>query len=133
MSQTLKQQFDRRGDQRKRDPTRTARSLTSQQVAIISEPGSSVSCVFLCETFQTGYLFDAADFQENYGATPCKGETLANATSPLRNETVTAYLLRQGNGTDEMAECNRASSLLFLLLMFGTVWVGVSLYNFNKT
>ena len=33
----------------------------------------------------------------------------------------------------EVLECNRASSLLFLLLMFGTVWIGVSLYNFNKT
>ncbi|KAH9366081.1 hypothetical protein HPB48_011202 [Haemaphysalis longicornis] len=31
------------------------------------------------------------------------------------------------------APCQRDSSLLFLLLMVGTVWLGVSLYNFNKT
>ncbi|RWS15462.1 sodium bicarbonate transporter-like protein 11, partial [Dinothrombium tinctorium] len=29
--------------------------------------------------------------------------------------------------------CRRDASLLFLLLMLGTVWVAVSLYNFNKT
>lgn len=46
------------------------------------------------------------------------------------------------NGTNssqefELAEaeliCRRESSLLFLLLMLGTVWVAVSLFNFNKT
>ena len=30
-------------------------------------------------------------------------------------------------------DCRRENSLLFLLLMLGTLWVGVSLYNFNKT
>lgn len=29
--------------------------------------------------------------------------------------------------------CQRENSLLFLLLMLGTVWLAVSLYNFNKT
>ncbi|CAG7819037.1 unnamed protein product [Allacma fusca] len=29
--------------------------------------------------------------------------------------------------------CHRDSSLLFLLLMLGTLWLGISLYNFNKT
>jgi sodium borate transporter 11 len=29
--------------------------------------------------------------------------------------------------------CRRDSSLLFLLLMLGTVWVAITLYNFNKT
>lgn len=33
----------------------------------------------------------------------------------------------------EIITCDRASSLLFLLLMFGTVWLGLSLFNFNKT
>jgi len=30
-------------------------------------------------------------------------------------------------------ECRRESSLLFLLLVLGTVWLGLSLYNFTKT
>lgn len=29
--------------------------------------------------------------------------------------------------------CHRENSLLFLMLTLGTLWVGVSLYNFNKT
>ncbi|XP_013791827.2 sodium bicarbonate transporter-like protein 11, partial [Limulus polyphemus] len=32
-----------------------------------------------------------------------------------------------------LPDCKRENSLLFLLLMFGTVWLAVSLYNFNKT
>ena len=32
-----------------------------------------------------------------------------------------------------IALCRRDSSLLFLLLMLGTVWVAITLYNFNKT
>ena len=34
---------------------------------------------------------------------------------------------------DDVSECNRASSILFLLLMLATVWIGLFLYNFTKT
>jgi len=39
------------------------------------------------------------------------------------------------NSTSEGLDlvCRRDASLLFLLLMLGTVWLAVSLYNFNKT
>jgi sodium borate transporter 11 len=30
-------------------------------------------------------------------------------------------------------ECLRENSLLFLLLMLGTVWTGITLFNFTKT
>lgn len=30
-------------------------------------------------------------------------------------------------------KCRRENSILFILLMFGTLWLGVMLYNFNKT
>lgn len=47
-------------------------------------------------------------------------------------------LLKSANNTTEallgaLPQCRRENSLLFLLLMLGTVWLAVSLYNFNKT
>ncbi|KAK4329121.1 hypothetical protein Pmani_000532 [Petrolisthes manimaculis] len=33
----------------------------------------------------------------------------------------------------EVEVCRRENSILYLLLMFGTLWLGVMLYNFNKT
>ena len=33
----------------------------------------------------------------------------------------------------DLADCKRENSILYLLLMFGTLWLGVMLYNFNKT
>jgi len=32
-----------------------------------------------------------------------------------------------------VGECLRETSLLYLLLMLGTAWLGLSLYNFTKT
>lgn len=53
----------------------------------------------------------------------------------FRNMTTQAlnllFLESQG-GTDD-GICRRETSLLFLLLMLGTVWMAVSLFNFNKT
>lgn len=36
-------------------------------------------------------------------------------------------------GSLSIGECLRENSLLYLLLMLGTVWLGLSLYNFTKT
>ncbi len=37
-----------------------------------------------------------------------------------------------GDKSSTMYECSRENSLLFLLLMFGTLWVGVTIYRFTK-
>ena len=62
-----------------------------------------------------------ADFRENY----------QSCDDPISN--VSDFINDTMLSESEMTTCDRASSLLFLLLMFGTVWVGISLFNFNKT
>ncbi|CAG2105510.1 unnamed protein product [Medioppia subpectinata] len=52
----------------------------------------------------------------------------ANTTNGTENATIFDDLTL----TPELI-CRRESSLLFLLLMLGTVWLAVSLFNFNKT
>ena len=46
---------------------------------------------------------------------------------------VTDYLGDHNGTIIVQDECMRENSMLYLLLMLGTLWVGVSLYNFNKT
>ncbi|PRD38885.1 UNVERIFIED_CONTAM: Sodium bicarbonate transporter-like protein 11 [Trichonephila clavipes] len=72
------------------------------------------------------------NFNHNYfshacmeeGSTPSVEFPLWIANSTI-NETTGEVSLTQ--------PCKRENSLLFLLLMCGTVWLAVSLYNFNKT
>ena len=54
-------------------------------------------------------------------------QTLQNLTSSALN------LIFSDLQVSEDGICRRETSLLFLLLMLGTVWMAVSLFNFNKT
>ena len=49
---------------------------------------------------------------------------------------VTGVTMASGGVAEKLGgstECLRENSLLYLLLMLGTVWLGLSLYNFTKT
>ncbi|XP_037071841.1 sodium bicarbonate transporter-like protein 11 [Pollicipes pollicipes] len=64
------------------------------------------------------------NFQRNYLSPACLG---VSEEANVTNYDVT-------NGTVVVIDqCLRENSMLYLLLMLGTLWVGVSLYNFNKT
>ncbi|CAJ0586588.1 unnamed protein product, partial [Mesorhabditis spiculigera] len=62
-----------------------------------------------------------ASFQKNYFA--CSND------DTLRNITTTAY----NTTVETMRECRRDTSVCYMLLMLGTLWLGLFLYNFRKT
>lgn len=98
-------------------------------------------------------LHFSSDFNRHYYSSICAGALGGSAANGSRElldgnatsvtglikewaEPLLANLTREAalNQTaEEPGLCRRDSSLLFLLLMLGTVWVAVSLYNFNKT
>ncbi|CAG0904916.1 unnamed protein product, partial [Darwinula stevensoni] len=87
------------------------------------------------------------DFANNYYSPGCMAtglEVLRNESEPLivpyspRNFSPDAFDYSSVNSSPAHPEqsfegCRRESSILFLFLMLGTLWLGVSLYNFNKT
>ncbi|XP_076371246.1 solute carrier family 4 member 11-like isoform X2 [Tachypleus tridentatus] len=73
----------------------------------------------VCKNFQKYYYAPACVEQETY---------LSKFSDWLDNSTN-----NNSQSLIALPDCKRENSLLFLLLMFGTVWLAVSLYNFNKT
>uniref|UniRef100_A0A0K2U5E2 Sodium bicarbonate transporterlike protein 11like [Strongylocentrotus purpuratus] n=3 Tax=Lepeophtheirus salmonis TaxID=72036 RepID=A0A0K2U5E2_LEPSM len=92
--------------------------------------------LFICVAFTKDALGDAVkNFQEYYFSPACKVDdhspiSNGNMTSILLNSSVPSQLSGDGVGP---SICQREVSILFLLLMFGTLWLAVTLYNFNKT
>lgn len=103
----------------------------------------------------------AADFHANYHSSGCSqtsstssssaAAAAVNMTSAMTTTAASAVTSAVSDGTTSVVdsrgggvcgvvsvlagstECRRESSLLFLLLVLGTVWLGLSLYNFTKT
>ncbi|KAG1693495.1 Sodium bicarbonate transporter-like protein 11 [Nymphon striatum] len=76
------------------------------------------------------------NFQRYYFNPKCTQTLANNITRNMTNLTDTIGGIADdpgGGKIDPVHICARDSSILFLLLMFGTLWLGVSLYNFNKT
>lgn len=62
----------------------------------------------------------------------------SSSNTDLLNTTIKSVLMAAVDPTSDasstvISSCRRDSSLLFLLLMLGTVWLAITLYNFNKT
>lgn len=77
-----------------------------------------------------------ADFQENYYHMKCSRSFNVTELGQLVNNSLLLPQLLNESGLLrhlQQTGCQRENSLLFLLLMLGTVWLAVSLYNFNKT
>ena len=99
-----------------------------------------ISIAFCLDAFKDFLL----NYQHNYNSPQCTA--LANNFTTFvvghgvdinGTEYTVSSVLHNGTAMLEhigVSEgCHRDSSLLFLLLMFGTLWLGLTLYNFNKT
>ncbi|XP_069180429.1 solute carrier family 4 member 11 isoform X2 [Procambarus clarkii] len=104
-----------------------------------------ISIAFCNDAFSAvGKNFDA-----NYYSPACQGVTNSTNYTSYTISTPSAYTVLgnysdiystpsipgEGNVTLTLVQdvCTRENSILYLLLMFGTLWLGVMLYNFNKT
>ena len=67
------------------------------------------------------YLF-IVDFADHYNIPACDNSNISTNTSVNTTTTVVSTVV-----------CERDVSLLYLLLLLGTLWLGVTLYNFTKT
>jgi len=88
------------------------------------------------------------DFQENYHSPKCdlndtKSFDLTEVIHTPSPQDIIGHLALKADqasgsgkgygGDPVISDCLRENSLLYLLLMLGTVWLGLSLYNFTKT
>lgn len=120
-----------------------------------------IFALFICIAFTVDAVKDAVkDFQKNYLTTDCQQfDALVTANIslnsgwsdpfPLNSTTNNKYkrklnddlllTLQTSNHfipfyiSVDIPLCRRENSLLFLLLMLGTLWLATTLYNFNQT
>lgn len=112
--------------------TATASSLQSSfnltnAAALTSNPDSSAATnSYLSQASISNFISDNIDRL-------LSNAIQTNLSNSNQSELVTDSGLSIYNGTQPDTICRRDSSLLFILLMLGTVWMAVSLFNFNKT
>jgi len=80
-----------------------------------------IFALFICIAFTVDAVKDAyKDFRKNYMTEACANFDKLVASNITMNSTA-------------IPVCHRENSLLFLLLMLGTLWLATTLYNFNQT
>uniref|UniRef100_A0A0N5C1G3 HCO3_cotransp domain-containing protein n=1 Tax=Strongyloides papillosus TaxID=174720 RepID=A0A0N5C1G3_STREA len=60
-------------------------------------------------------------------------ERFANVTNMSFKDVVNNFTMSNETLQTSGGACNRDTSILYMLLMFGTLWLGLFLYNFRKT
>ncbi|XP_067678209.1 solute carrier family 4 member 11-like isoform X1 [Haliotis asinina] len=124
---------------------------TSKMMRWSSRSTEEIFSVFITFAFSADAIKDTIkDFDSNYHAEACKVKpnitNLYNTTNvPTVITTPTTLLTTVSNLTSNISNsnisdvhmkehaCLRENSVLFLLLMLGTVWCGLTLLNFTKT
>lgn len=105
-----------------------------------SRSTEEIFSLFITFAFSADAIRDAlADFNKNYHSEACEGSMELNESAQSVLTTTISVLISNtntsaaGNGESVMPECLRENSILFLLLMLGTLWLGLWLFNFTKT
>ncbi|KAL4235908.1 hypothetical protein ACF0H5_004298 [Mactra antiquata] len=104
----------------------------SKLMKFSSRSTEEIFSLFITFAFSADAIKDTVkDFNKNYYTPDC---------FPADNDTntLTTNLTNTGMGTnlsyqDNHHPCHKEYSILFLLLMLGTVWVGITMFNFTKT
>lgn len=115
-----------------------------------------IFALFMSVTFIVDAFKDViSDFRSNYYSPACyrsndttdedatsefhgaRNGSVDNESAIAMEKVVSSYYELDSNmsasGVENGGECLRQNSLLYLLLMLGTVWLSLSLYNFTKT
>ncbi|KAI2809354.1 hypothetical protein BLOT_000502 [Blomia tropicalis] len=109
---------------------------------VLDSPFVTTTMVNLTQNGPTASMYNQSIFNNNVASNlpSSNATTLAtfiwsqNERGSLQNLTSSALnLIFTDLKASEDGVCRRETSLLFLLLMLGTVWMAVSLFNFNKT
>ncbi|XP_052688843.1 solute carrier family 4 member 11-like isoform X2 [Crassostrea angulata] len=132
---------------------------TSKLMKYSSRSTEEVFSLFITFAFSADAIKDTIkDFNKNYNTDVCHGVTHSNSTNqnasfPTNSSLTTvsamttastvttismvnvtnSSMLAAPSGGGGIEECLRENSILFLLLMLGTVWLGITLFNFTKT
>lgn len=77
-------------------------------------------------------LFIILDFTQHYSTNACKQYDDYWRIRRL-NKNTTINITKTGEGVAFDDQCSRDSSLLYILLALGTVWLGTFLYKFKQT
>ncbi|XP_041360225.1 sodium bicarbonate transporter-like protein 11 isoform X2 [Gigantopelta aegis] len=111
-----------------------------------SRSTEEIFSVFITFAFSADAIRDTLkDFNENYYSPKCDESNITNtgdstnvSTVLTTASTIATSVMSSLNTTEQTVqqnpfECLRENSILFLLLMLGTVWIGLTLFNFTKT
>jgi len=76
----------------------------------------------------------AHTFRDNYWSENCnRTEFDTDITTPAPEDNLTISYLKSDDKVAAIKPCNPDESFLALVLMLGTLWLGVTLFNFKKT
>lgn len=105
-------------------------SGASRLMKWVSRSTEEIFSLFISIAFTVDAIKDVyKDFEKNYKSCD-NGASLTDSNMSTIMTTVASAVT---NSTAYTNECQRENSLLFLLLMLGTLWMGLYLFNFNQT